>query len=140
MLPTYDNYVDLAANSKLIATGKIFQISRTFLNFPSLALQIEDPYKDCWANATASMLRNSMRLKIKNAPISTELRDQLLDKLNDKDHHHRMRCELMMVVTPTRMTNDDNQGAVLALVMERVNTATADTVKSHMFFFGFSHF
>jgi len=34
-----------------------------------------------------------------------------------------MRCELMMVVTPTRRnTNDDNQGAVLALVMERVST------------------
>jgi len=46
---------------------------------------MQDPYKDCWANATASMLRNSMRLKIKNAPISTELRDQLLDKLDDKD-------------------------------------------------------
>ena len=32
-----------------------------------------------------------------------------------------MRCELMMVVTPTRMnTNEDNQGALLELVMERV--------------------
>ena len=33
-----------------------------------------------------------------------------------------MRCELMMVVTPTRMnTDDDNQSAILALVMDRVN-------------------
>ena len=67
------------------------------------------------------MLRNSLRLKINSAPISNDLRDLLLGKLNDKNHHKRMRCELMMVVTPTRMnTDDDNQSAILALVMDRV--------------------
>ena len=76
----------------------------------------------CWAYAISTMLRNSLRLKIDSAPISNDLRDLLLAKLNDKNHHKRMRCELMMVVTPTRMnTDDDNQSAILALVMDRVN-------------------
>ena len=97
-----------------------------------LALLDEGPFHDCWAYATASMLRNSMRTKIKNAPISNELRDSLLEKLDDKDHHKRMRCELMMVVTPTRRnTNDDNQGAVLALVMERVSPKTNRHFRVH---------
>ena len=76
------------------------------------------------------MLRNSMRLKIESAPISNELRGELSNLLNDKDHHNRMRCELMMVVTPTRMnTNEDNQGALLELVMERVRLFT--TLPTH---------
>ena len=42
-----------------------------------------------------------------------------------------MRCELMMVVTPTRMnTNEDNQGALLELVMERVNSKIEKLLKN----------
>ena len=80
----------------------------------------------CWAYSTATMLRSSLRLLLRqsllNGRIDREWHDSLVQILTDENHHKTLRSEIVMTVFPLRM-NHPKEGddlASISLVVDRV--------------------
>ncbi|CAG5088130.1 Oidioi.mRNA.OKI2018_I69.PAR.g11741.t1.cds [Oikopleura dioica] len=84
-----------------------------------------DSYK-CWAFATASMIRSSLREAISNSGRIDKLaKEELYESVKSIDHK-LLRSELMMNVIPTKVSanSDEIQSAMLHHVMRRLTEPT----------------
>jgi len=85
----------------------------------------------CWAFAIASMLRNSLRLLLKQIqPRLLKLRkshiyEVLMNKIENETHHRQMRNELLLVVIPRPMNSPSvKQTAILTPIFQRLVNKT----------------